>query len=171
MSAIGYARVSSTDQDLTIQLEALKQAGCTLIRSEKATGTSTKGRTELASILEFIRADDELVVTRIDRLARSIGRLKSDPCQMIRPTRVRPANRSCRFQSQQPISLALAAASMLSLRPCERASALHLSHWCAPGRPGRISEQRAAGSRLLRRADWSLSHSQCLPWGGARTFG
>src|SRR5262245_9311316 len=76
MSAIGYARVSSTDQDLTVQLHALKEAGCTIVRSEKATGTSIKGRTELASILEFIRAGDELVVTRIDRLARSIGDLQ-----------------------------------------------------------------------------------------------
>src|SRR3954452_9832103 len=73
---IGYARASATDQDLTIQLEALKAAGCTLVRSEKASGTSTTGRRELASVLEFIRAGDELVVTRVDRLARSIGDLQ-----------------------------------------------------------------------------------------------
>ena len=52
-------------------------AGSTIVRSEKAIGTSTKGRGEWASILEFIRAGDELVVTRIDRLARSIGDLQN----------------------------------------------------------------------------------------------
>jgi DNA invertase Pin-like site-specific DNA recombinase len=68
MTAIGYARVSTTDQDLTVQIEALKAAGCDVIRKEKASGTSTKGRTELATILDFIREGDTLAVTRIDRL-------------------------------------------------------------------------------------------------------
>lgn len=68
----GYARVSTTDQDLTLQREALERAGCTLIRAEKMSGTTTRGRDELNSLLEFIRPGDTLVVTRIDRLARSI---------------------------------------------------------------------------------------------------
>jgi DNA invertase Pin-like site-specific DNA recombinase len=77
MTAIGYARVSTTDQDLTIQTAALKTAGCDVIRKEKASGTTTKGRTELATILDFIRDGDTLVVTRIDRLARSIADLQT----------------------------------------------------------------------------------------------
>src|SRR5215218_5473071 len=76
MARIGYARVSTTDQDLTTQLERLKAAGCEIIRSEKVTGTTRQGRAELASIIEFLRRGDELVVTRIDRLARSIGDLQ-----------------------------------------------------------------------------------------------
>src|SRR5215203_4461349 len=76
MTRIGYARVSTTDQDLTLQREALTAAGCTMIREEKVTGTTRSGRTELATILDFIRAGDLLVVTRIDRLARSIGDLQ-----------------------------------------------------------------------------------------------
>jgi DNA invertase Pin-like site-specific DNA recombinase len=76
MTRIGYARVSTTDQDLTLQREALTAAGCTVIREEKVTGTTRSGRTELATILDFIRAGDVLVVTRIDRLARSIGDLQ-----------------------------------------------------------------------------------------------
>jgi DNA invertase Pin-like site-specific DNA recombinase len=72
----GYARCSSLDQDLSIQKEALKAAGCTVIRSEKASGTTTKGRNELATLLEFLRHGDTLVVTRIDRLARSIADLQ-----------------------------------------------------------------------------------------------
>jgi len=72
----GYARCSSLDQDLSIQKEALKAAGCIVIRSEKASGTTTKGRNELATLLEFLRQGDTLVVTRIDRLARSIADLQ-----------------------------------------------------------------------------------------------
>ena len=73
----GYARVSTTDQDLTIQVEALNAAGCETIRQEKVSGTSTQGRDELNTLLEFLREGDELVVTRIDRLARSIRDLQN----------------------------------------------------------------------------------------------
>ncbi len=75
MARLGYARVSTDDQDLSIQIEALKTAGCEVVRSEKMSGTTTEGRTELKTLLDFIRAGDVLVVTRIDRLARSIGDL------------------------------------------------------------------------------------------------
>lgn len=76
MTQIGYARVSSSDQCTRVQLDALKAAGCEIIREEKASGTSTQKRTELQSILDFIRREDTLVVTRIDRLARSISDLQ-----------------------------------------------------------------------------------------------
>ena len=74
----GYARVSTTDQAdaLTIQQAALEAAGCELIRTEQASGTSRDGRPELALLMQFVREGDELVVTRIDRLARSIGDLQ-----------------------------------------------------------------------------------------------
>src|SRR6059058_3602946 len=71
-----YARVSSVDQSLAVQEDALKAAGCQTIRSEKVTGTTRDGRTELAILMDFIRQGDTLVVTRIDRLARSIGDLQ-----------------------------------------------------------------------------------------------
>ena len=73
----GYARVSSSGQDLTIQIEALTNAGCETIRQEKVSGTSVQGRDELNTLLEFLRKGDELVVTRIDRLARSIRDLQN----------------------------------------------------------------------------------------------
>jgi DNA invertase Pin-like site-specific DNA recombinase len=73
----GYARVSTTDQDLTIQVEALTKAGCETIRQEKVSGTSIQGRDELNTLLEFLRDGDELVVTRVDRLARSIRDLQN----------------------------------------------------------------------------------------------
>jgi DNA invertase Pin-like site-specific DNA recombinase len=71
-SVIGYARVSTEDQDCSIQEAALRAAGCTVIRTEKKSGTSREGRTELETVLSFLRAGDTLVVTRIDRLARSL---------------------------------------------------------------------------------------------------
>ena len=72
----GYARVSSVSQDLAIQEEALKSVGCEVIRSEKVSGTSVQGRDELNNLLDFIRDGDELVITRIDRLARSVKDLQ-----------------------------------------------------------------------------------------------
>jgi DNA invertase Pin-like site-specific DNA recombinase len=68
----GYARVSTGDQDLTIQREALTAAGCQMIREEKKSGTKLEGRDELKILLDFITKGDTLVVTRIDRLARSV---------------------------------------------------------------------------------------------------
>ncbi len=76
MAVYGYARVSTTDQDLTIQRNALEAAGCTIIRAEKITGTKRQGRKELELLLEFLREGDTLVVTRIDRLARSVKDLQ-----------------------------------------------------------------------------------------------
>lgn len=76
MALYGYARVSSNDQDFTLQEQALRAAGCEVIRAEKATGTSRTGRTELQVLLDFLRSGDTLVVTRIDRLARSIKDLQ-----------------------------------------------------------------------------------------------
>lgn len=72
MALIGYARVSSKDQDLTIQVEALEAAGCDRIFQEKKSGRSTEARAELRDCLEFLREGDVLVVTRVDRLARSM---------------------------------------------------------------------------------------------------
>jgi DNA invertase Pin-like site-specific DNA recombinase len=72
MSIIGYARVSTTDQNLEVQQQALTAAGCELIRAEKITGTKLAGREQLATILAFIQAGDVLVVTKVDRLARSL---------------------------------------------------------------------------------------------------
>lgn len=71
MTKIGYARVSTSDQDHEGQVERLKAEGCTTIRKEKVSGASRDGRDELAAILDFLRPGDELMVTRLDRLGRS----------------------------------------------------------------------------------------------------
>jgi len=69
---VGYARCSSVSQDLGVQLETLKKVGCGKIYQEKVSGTSTQGRDELKECLDYVREGDELVITRIDRLARSV---------------------------------------------------------------------------------------------------
>jgi DNA invertase Pin-like site-specific DNA recombinase len=69
---IGYARVSTTDQDLTVQQEALRRAGVGVIFEERASGTKRDGRTELQKVLSVLGEGDALVVTRLDRLGRSM---------------------------------------------------------------------------------------------------
>lgn len=76
MAVYGYARVSTTDQNLTVQEEALRGAGCDVIRTEKVSGTTRDGRAELETLLQFLRPGDTLMVTRVDRLARSIADLQ-----------------------------------------------------------------------------------------------
>lgn len=76
MALFGYARVSTSEQDLGIQEAALRAAGCQTIRSEKKSGSERGLRTELQVLLDFLRKGDTLVVTRIDRLARSMKDLQ-----------------------------------------------------------------------------------------------
>jgi DNA invertase Pin-like site-specific DNA recombinase len=76
MASYGYARVSTLDQDLTVQRQALRAAGCSVVRAEKASGSRRDGRTELQVLLDFVQPGDTLVVTRIDRLARSLKDLQ-----------------------------------------------------------------------------------------------
>jgi DNA invertase Pin-like site-specific DNA recombinase len=76
MASYGYARVSTFDQDLTVQRQALRAAGCSVIRAEKASGSRRDGRTELQVLLDFVQPGDTLIVTRIDRLARSLKDLQ-----------------------------------------------------------------------------------------------
>jgi DNA invertase Pin-like site-specific DNA recombinase len=76
MASYGYARVSTLDQDLTVQRQTLRAAGCSVIRAEKASGSRRDGRTELQVLLDFVQPGDTLVVTRLDRLARSLKDLQ-----------------------------------------------------------------------------------------------
>jgi DNA invertase Pin-like site-specific DNA recombinase len=102
MPVIGYARVSTTDQNLELQENALRAAGCEIIRSEKRTGTTTAGRDELRTVLDFLRKGDVLMVTRIDRLARSIGDLQD----IVRAVKARGASLKA---TEQPIDTSTAA--------------------------------------------------------------
>ena len=71
---VGYARVSTQDQNPDLQLDALKKAGCEKVYIEKASGAQ-RDRPELKAALEYMRAGDTLVVWKLDRLARSIRQL------------------------------------------------------------------------------------------------
>src|SRR6187397_227919 len=72
MTTVGYARVSSTGQDLTVQLEKL--AGCDKVFKEKRSGVDA-GRPALKACLDYLREGDTLLVTKLDRLARSTADL------------------------------------------------------------------------------------------------
>ena len=102
MTVIGYARVSTSDQNLEIQEAALRVAGCQVIRAEKRSGTTTSGRTELQTVLDFLGAGDVLMVTRIDRLARSIGDLQD----IVRAVKAKGASLKA---TEQPIDTSTAA--------------------------------------------------------------
>jgi len=69
---VAYLRVSSSSQSLIIQREAVSKLNIQKIFEEKVSGTSTQGRDKLKECLDFVREGDELVITRIDRLARSV---------------------------------------------------------------------------------------------------
>jgi DNA invertase Pin-like site-specific DNA recombinase len=74
---IGYARTSTVDQNLDAQIAALTAAGCGMVRTEQKSGTTLEGRPELKNILDFIHPGETLVITRIDRLARSMRDLQT----------------------------------------------------------------------------------------------
>jgi DNA invertase Pin-like site-specific DNA recombinase len=74
MANIGYARVSTTDQNLESQLEQLKAAGCSKIYQEKASGVKVD-RPELAAMLDYCREGDTVVACKLDRIARSTAHL------------------------------------------------------------------------------------------------
>src|SRR6266550_1311583 len=116
MNVIGYARVSTTDQNLDVQVSALRAAGCNPIRSEKRSGTTTEGREELRTVLDFLRRGDVLMVTRIDRLARSIGDLQD----IVRAVKARGASLKA---TEQPIDTGTAAGKcFLTCSACSRSS-------------------------------------------------
>lgn len=70
----GYARVSTTDHHLTLQLDALQKAGCERIYQEHISGTKIE-RPELAKLLETLQPGDEIVVWKLDRLGHSLQHL------------------------------------------------------------------------------------------------
>ena len=78
---IGYARVSTLDQNLTLQRDALTEAGCEKIFTEQMSGAVTE-RPSLREALEYARSGDTLVVWKLDRLARSMKQLIETVAQL-----------------------------------------------------------------------------------------
>jgi DNA invertase Pin-like site-specific DNA recombinase len=76
MALVGYARVSSAGQSLEVQEDLLRAAGCDKVFAEKRSGRTTDGRDALADAVAWVREGDVLIVTRLDRLARSITDLR-----------------------------------------------------------------------------------------------
>jgi|SRR6202167_4556032 len=74
MSLVGYARVSTLDQNTQMQTDALRVAGCDKIFTEKGSG-GDRSRVELAKALQYVRDGDVFVCWKLDRVARSVGHL------------------------------------------------------------------------------------------------
>ena len=91
---IGYARVSTDDQDLTVQREALQKAGCYPIFEEKLSGNSVVGRVALEQALAYCRRGDVFMVTRLDRLGRNLLELVT----MVRALREKGVEFRCLLQ-------------------------------------------------------------------------
>jgi DNA invertase Pin-like site-specific DNA recombinase len=109
MAKYGYARVSSADQDCAIQVEALQKAGCEIVRQEKISGRNVDDRPELKTLLEFLRTGDDLVVTKIDRLARSTR----DLCNIVHDLKKRGV--ALRVVQQQIDTSTAAGSAFLSM--------------------------------------------------------
>lgn len=139
MTRIGYARVSSHGQSYDEQSAALAAAGCTVIRAEKQSGKTTEGRDELETVLSFLRPDDVLCVTKLDRLARSL----SDLLKIV--DRIKAAGASL-CVLQQRIDTAT---------PAGRAF-LHMLGLIAEFERELIHERQAAGIAAARREGRSL---------------
>src|SRR3546814_17508678 len=99
---LGYARVSTEDQNLDIQCARLSEAGCEMMFDEKISGAA-RGRLELEKLMRHLRKDDVLVVTRLDRLARSTTDLlhtaercreKKEGCKSINEPWAKPTSPS-----------------------------------------------------------------------------
>ena len=71
MAKYAYARCSSLSQSTDIQVAALKEAGCEVVRAEKKSGSTIEGRTELAGLMDFMRDGDVLCIHKLDRLGRN----------------------------------------------------------------------------------------------------
>ena len=75
MALVGYARVSTQDQDLSAQLEALEGAGCEKIFHGKQSGKSDDNQEKLDELLAYVRDGDTVVLTKLDRMGRSLNRI------------------------------------------------------------------------------------------------
>lgn len=75
MAMVGFARVSSKGQDLSNQLERLKAAGCEKVFSGKHSGKAETNKAALAELLAYVREGDTVVVTKLDRLGRSLSQV------------------------------------------------------------------------------------------------
>lgn len=90
----GYVRVSTSEQNLDVQIAQMNEAGCDKIFAEKKSGRSVNGRAELESMMSFVREGDVIVVARLDRLARSM----KDFCDLFKRMQEKGVGFKCLLQ-------------------------------------------------------------------------
>jgi hypothetical protein len=157
MTLCGHARVSTGEQDLSIQEAALHAAGCEAIRSETRTGTLREGRTEPDVPLHFLRSGDTLVITRIDRLARSLKDLQD----LVHELKAKGVTLRA---TEQPVDTSTAAGEAFFdiASACLLSSRLTLGasgSWRASPRPRRGASTRASSPRSMQ-----ASCAACRTW-------
>ena len=158
MTATGYARVSTDEQDLTVQLEQLKAAGCDRIYQEKASGVK-QDRPKLIALLDYVREGDTVTVCKLDRIARSTKHLLEivearNPCYQL--NEIHPALlKAVVVKTEGKITFF---AGVLhrhpgfcpSSRPCTPGPATRTSKFWARRTPGSASVRRRARRDRIR---------------------
>ena len=155
---IGYARVSTEDQNLDLQRDALHRAGCEKIFEEKESGRAGTKRPALEAALAFLRADDQLVLWKIDRLGRSLREML-DTSHMLQQRKVKLRSLTEQVDTETPTGrlmfnfLGTIAEYFLDLNRERTVEGLKaaLARGRKGGRPRKLNEDDLAVARAMLR--------------------
>ena len=152
---IGYARVSTLEQNVHPQIDQLKQAGCERIFRDKASGAKTQ-RPGLQEALDFLREGDSLVVWRLDRLGRSLKHLLETVSMLEEKGALDFA--AYKNPSTQPLAAAVSSSTSSAPWPSLNATLSANGQWLACvllGQEGALAVDH--GSSMKRRVNWPTS--------------
>lgn len=108
MALIGFARVSTSDQDLTSQLKRLEDAGCTKVFSGKHSSKEDTNKAALTELLGYVREGDTVLVTKIDRFGRSLSQvLQAVDSLSIKGVNLKALDQDIDTSKQDPMSRAM----------------------------------------------------------------
>ncbi|WP_221799150.1 recombinase family protein [Oceanobacter mangrovi] len=108
MSLIGFARVSTTDQDLTPQVDRLVGEGCSKVFQSKHSGKAESNEKALSELLDYVRDGDTVLVTKLDRLGRSLSQvLQTIDLMKSRGVSLRALDQPVDTSKNDPMSMAM----------------------------------------------------------------